>query len=126
MNLVKELTHQKVDFSYLNEITGGNNRLMLSLLNAIIKGLREYPLRMEEAFKEGETRRICEAAHKFKSTIAPLEYDTFSEVLSDLELAIKNKLPDSEIKLLIKQSGFFTKNTLVDVLEKAEELNRPI
>lgn len=91
------------DFSYIQDIAGGQNDAFWNLLRIIGKNLREYPPQLVEAHQKGELEEVKTLAHKYKSCTAYLNFPQLDQNLDGIEVGIANGLRQEEVEPLIEK-----------------------
>ena len=64
----------KADFSYIQDIAGGQNEAYYTLLKIVSKNLDEYPPQIAEAHQQQDWETMKALAHKYKSCTAYLNF----------------------------------------------------
>lgn len=108
-------TSPDFDFGLLYEMTDGDEDVLRKLLHIIKASLEDFPLQIEKLFYENKQNAMCEKAHKFKSSVAYLGFDDFSETLSALELSETEKTAPKDIEVLLKKMHHYAQLTLREV-----------
>ncbi len=114
--------HADFDFGLLYDMTGGDAQIVSNLLVVIKKNLIEYPSAIKQFFDNNDLEIMCKQAHKFKSSIAYLGFDKFSESLSQIELSLEENKPAEQIAAAINQMERYAKETLQEVEEELVRL----
>lgn len=114
--------HPDFDFGQLYDMTGGDAQIVSNLLVVIKKNLLEIPTEIEQLSIENNIVELCKKAHKFKSSIAYLGYDAFSDVLSQLELAIEENRSTADIQTLVEDVKKYATITLQEIELELEQI----
>ena len=113
----------KADFSYIQDIAGGQNEAYYNLLKIVSKNLEEYPPQIAEAHQQQDWETMKALAHKYKSCTAYLNFPQLNEALTALEHSQTQQLSVEECEGLLAQitalSSFLYKEA-TKVLEAKE------
>lgn len=67
-----EITQQRFDLSYLNQVFQGNREMINNIINLFLQQVPEYIKEMEECVRKNEPLSLHPLAHKAKSSISML------------------------------------------------------
>ena len=113
-----------LDFSYINDIAGGEKEPFFNLLRIVSKNLNEYPPQIELAFQEQEWEDLRKLSHKFKSCTAYLSFPELNDILVELEYAKENDMADEDIASRISKMKDYSLITQEQVTNKLAEMMR--
>lgn len=116
-------TEPEIDLSYLNEITGGDNAVMVEMLQLF---LSETPSQIElliQHCKSGDWSALKDEAHKVKPTFLYLGLEDLHSIVLEVETNAKNRESlDQTLKLAETLKSEFDDCILL-IQNKIEELN---
>ncbi|MFO7657998.1 MAG: Hpt domain-containing protein [Bacteroidales bacterium] len=76
----------KTDLSYLNEMSGGNQVLILEMIGIFKNQVVEFVNDMEQHLRDREYEKLGKLAHKAKSSISIMGLTELAAQLKNLEL----------------------------------------
>jgi HPt (histidine-containing phosphotransfer) domain-containing protein len=111
-----------LNFSYIQDIAGGEKEPFMNLLRIIAKNLHEYPPQIEETFQKQDWEEFRKLSHKFKSCTAYLNFPELNDILTALEYAKENGISEVEMESQIVQMKEYSIFTQEQVATKMEEI----
>jgi HPt (histidine-containing phosphotransfer) domain-containing protein len=79
----------KVDLSYLREMSGGNQSLVLEMIDIFKSQVKEFTEGLETHYENKEFEQLGRLAHKAKSSISIMGLNDLATDLKTLELLAK-------------------------------------
>jgi HPt (histidine-containing phosphotransfer) domain-containing protein len=109
-----------INLTYLQEITGGDDEMMVEMINLFLEDIPSYLKMMEKHYQVGEFTQIGMQAHKLKPTLQYAGLSQMVELIKEVESIGKSgeqtdKIPDL-LEALNKQ-----KEQAIPALEKKKE-----
>lgn len=108
----------RIDLSYLEEITGGDNEMMLEMLDLFISDIPTHVQNIRTYASNGELVQMGKEAHKVKPTMQYIGLGDMLELVKTLEVYGKNEESDKDIDGLITQLEAKTEEILPMLEEK--------
>jgi len=103
------------NFSYLNEVSGGDYTIMLEFIQIFKEQLPEFIQQFNEAIESKNYKQVAAIAHKAKSTVSIFGMHNWATRLKQLQLDInQNHIPDNLSQIVVD----FEKDSL-ETIEKA-------
>lgn len=127
-NIAEKTQHNNekpmVNLSYLYELSNGNREFEKEMISLFIHQVPKEILTLQRAFEEHEYQKICETAHKMKSSMDIFNRNDLSEMLTSIiEEAKLNRINDTMIDKLkaIDTSLISYYPLLIDLLKSRYE-----
>ena len=76
----------KVDLSYLREMSGGNQSLVLEMIDIFKSQVKEFTEGLETHYEKKEFEQLGKLAHKAKSSVAVMGMKEVADQLKELEI----------------------------------------
>ena len=109
-----------IDLSYLEDITGGDNEMMLEMLNLFIEDIPSQVDKINIAVEEKNMKSLGTEAHKLKPTLQYVGLNEMYELIKKLEVIGKSGKYSKEVEVLTRQLKN-KMNTGMPLLEAATE-----
>jgi len=106
----------KIDLSYLREMSGGNQALILEMIDIFKDQVKEFSEGLETHYEKEEFEQLGKLAHKAKSSISIMGLNDLATDLKTLELLAKAGKDQDKYQQIIDKFKFET-------LEAVNELN---
>lgn len=112
----------KIDLSYLKEMSGGDQQLVVEMINIFKEQVGEFARDMEELLSNKDYLALGKLAHKAKSSISIMGLNDLSKDLKTLEnLASEGKQTDI-YQVLIEKFKKETNNAVTELDEILQNL----
>jgi HPt (histidine-containing phosphotransfer) domain-containing protein len=111
-----------LDFSYIEDIAGGEQEPFMKLLQIIAKNLHEYPPQIDETFQKQDWEEFRKLSHKYKSCTAYLNFPELNDILTELEYAKENGISEEKMEMQIVQMKEYSIFTQEQVATKMAEM----
>lgn len=108
----------RIDLSYLEEITGGDNEMMLEMLDLFISDIPTHVQNIRSYANDGKLIEMGKEAHKVKPTMQYIGLGDMLELVKTLETYGKNEESDKDIDSLVSQLEIKTEEILPMLEEK--------
>lgn len=111
-----------IDLSYLENITGGDNEVMIEMINLLLTETPKYLDSIKKAQEEKNWPQLRSEAHKVKPMFLYVGLTELNQICRDLEDNAKNETDlESNAELITRlENGF---NDIIDDLkDKVEDL----
>lgn len=118
----KILCKMKVDLSYLQEMSGGNQDLVLEMINIFRIQVEEFTNEMEGYLNGKDYKSLGQLAHKAKSSISIMGLNDLSDVLKSLENLAKEGKQTKKYPELIDRFKLGTKEAIKELDEVLQNL----
>lgn len=93
----------KTDLSYLREMSGGNQDLILEMINIFKNQIEEFSEGLDDYYNNKEFEQLGKLAHKAKSSISIMGLHDLATDLKNLELLAKaGKEPEKYPQIIDK------------------------
>jgi len=106
----------KIDLSYLREMSGGNQSLILEMIDIFKDQVKEFAEDLETHYENKDFEQLGKLAHKAKSSISIMGLNELATDLKTLELLVKAGKDQDKYQQIIDKFKFET-------LEAVNELN---
>jgi HPt (histidine-containing phosphotransfer) domain-containing protein len=112
----------KIDLSYLKEMSGGDQQLVVEMIDIFKEQVGDFGKEMEELLSKKDYLALGKLAHKAKSSISIMGLNELSKDLKTLEnLAREGKQPDI-YPVLIEKFKKETNDAVTDLDEILQNL----
>ncbi len=82
--------NDKIDLSYLRDISGGDEELFFELIDMFISQVPEYQKQLQQELSLGEWEQLGRTAHKVKSALTMMGLNDLAAEMKLLEQQAKN------------------------------------
>lgn len=107
--------NSKVDFSYLNEVSGGDYSIMIEFIQIFKEQLPEFVQQLNHAIENNDYQSVAAIAHKAKSSVSIFGMHKWVTILKQIQIDInQGKIPDNLKQMVVD----FEKDSL-EIIEKA-------
>ncbi|HNV94981.1 MAG TPA: Hpt domain-containing protein [Bacteroidales bacterium] len=97
------------DFSYLNEVSGGDYSIMLEFIQIFKEQLPEFVQQLNEAIENKNYQAVAAIAHKAKSTVSIFGMHEWATLLKQVQLDINQGIIPDNLKQMVvdfEKDGF--------------------
>ena len=92
---------EKVDLTYLNQMSDGNNELIVEMAEIYKSQIPEFINNLQEAYKNNDWQQLAAIAHKAKSSVAIIGLNNLANELKTLETDAKEGVnTDNYLKII--------------------------
>lgn len=107
--------NSNIDFSYLNEVSGGNYSIMIEFIQIFKEQLPEFVQQLNHAIENNDYHGVAAIAHKAKSSVSVFGMHQWATILKQIQLDInEGKIPDNLKQMVVD----FEKDSL-DIIQEA-------
>jgi len=103
------------DFSYLNEVSGGDYTIMLEFIQIFKEQLPEFVQQLNNAINNNDYQSVAAIAHKAKSTVSIFGMHEWATILKQVQTDINQGTIPNNLKQMVVD---FEKDSL-EIIEKA-------
>jgi HPt (histidine-containing phosphotransfer) domain-containing protein len=107
----------KTDLSYLKEMSGGNDELILEMIGIFRDQVKEFLQGMEEHLEKKEYELLGKLAHKAKSSISIMGLNELAIELKSLELKAKTGVDTEKYPAIIDRFRIETTEAVIELDE---------
>ena len=107
----------RIDLSYLREMSGGNQSLILEMINIFKNQVKEFTEGFEAHYERKEFEQLGKLAHKAKSSVSIMGLHELASDLKSLELSATAGKNQEKYQQIINKFKFDT-NQAVNELEE--------
>lgn len=116
------MTKDTINLDYINDITDGNQGMVLKLLEVLQKNLEQMPVLMRSELDNNQLSHLRKTAHKFKSSTASIGVKKLTQTLKAIELSIESNAPLEEIRKYVEQVELYVQDINNQVINKIIEI----
>jgi len=113
----------KIDLSYLNEISDGDQDFVVSILSTFVEEVPKDIDHINKALEENNIAQVGKLAHKNKSTLQLLGLKNLKSLAFDIEQAAKKDASNPEIRPDAQSFVKHLSATLPVVRDTLEQIN---
>lgn len=107
--------NSKLDFSYLNEVSGGDYSIMIEFIQIFKEQLPEFVQQFNHAIENNDYQSVAAIAHKAKSSVSIFGMHKWVTILKQIQIDInQGKIPDNLKQMVVD----FEKDSL-EIMEEA-------
>ena len=111
-----------IDLSYLVDITGGDNEMMIEMLDLFIEDIPEQISIIKTLASEKHLSKLGSETHKLKPTLQYVGLIEMFEIIKELEKLAKSGVYSEEIQSLSNKVSEYSEQAIPLLLQKREEL----
>ncbi len=115
--------YKYIDIEHLIEISGGNQQLVLDLVNAFIKQVSFFSAQLDIVYSNSDYLSLGKLAHKIKGSALTLGVITIAENMKELEMLAKNGVETQRYPVLIEQFKTLSGETIEELNDFINALN---
>lgn len=108
------------DFSYLNEVSGGDYAIMLEFIQIFKEQLPEFIQQLNEAIENKNYQSVASIAHKAKSTVSIFGMHEWATTLKQIQLDINQGNVPENLKQLVVDFEKDAIETIEEAIKYAE------
>ena len=112
----------KIDLSYLQEMSGGNQSLILEMIEIFKDQVKEFTEGLETHYKKKEFEQLGALAHKAKSSISIMGLNDLAVDLKTLELLAKAGKDQDKYQQIIDKFKIETLEAVNELTEVTKNL----
>ncbi|MBN2213715.1 MAG: Hpt domain-containing protein [Bacteroidales bacterium] len=110
----------RVDLSYLREMSGGNQSLILEMIDIFKNQVKEFSEGLETHYEKKEFEKLGKLAHKAKSSVSIMGLNDLASDLKRLELSAKAGKEQEKYQSIINRFKLDT----TEAVKELEEVTR--
>ncbi|MEQ9309595.1 MAG: Hpt domain-containing protein [Balneolaceae bacterium] len=112
-----------IDLSYLENITAGDEEMIMEMLNLFIEDIPKQVTKIHELAENKELQKLGAEAHKIKPTLQYVGLFEMYEIVKSLESFGKQEVYSPQIIELVEELNTLSKEASILLENKRQELS---